>query len=940
MKKLLLLPILSLSAIIGFGQCPQVTSINTITVCSGQGINLALTADQPNTTFTWVAAADNVNVFGESLTMQNGNVITDFLFSNSVVQQTILYNVTPTANNCTGPSQLVAVTIVPAPFLTSPNSTNICSGNNVNMPLIANSPNSIFNWSAINNTSISGESTSLQTSSVISDVLTNTSNSVQSVTYNISIVNQFGCVSPTTSINVTVNPVPIVTSVNNITISSGGSVGLTLTSNLIGSTFSWLAASNVNITGESITAQTSSTINDLLTNTSGVNQAVTYSVIPTANGCSGVPQTVTVTVTPQSQVGPVMTSPNAITICSGSPVGLALTSNQANSTYSWVAASNPNVSGESITIQSGSTINDVLVNTTSVAQTVTYTVTPTANGNTGTAQTVTVTVLPIPQMTNTNALTICCTGPVGLNLTSTVQNTVFSWVATNNPNVSGESTSPQFINVISDVLNNPTNTDQTVVYTVTPTAAGCSGTSQTITVTLRACPVMTSPSSLNISCGSPVNLTLNATIPGCSFSWVAASNANVTGESLISQNSSTINDVLTNTTGVNQTVTYTVTPVFNGCFGFSQTVSVVVGPCQNGPIMTSPNAVTICSGSSVGLSLTANQAGATFSWVATDNPNVSGESTSLQNSNFIADFLMAFGPGASVIYTVTPTAGGITGTAQTVTVTIGEVPMLTSANTASICSGDNVNLVLSSTSPNGIFNWVAIDNTNVTGETTTMQTSASISDVLVNTSLVDQTVFYNVNVISTFGCISPTSTIQVTVKPRPEVTSSTNVSILNGSAVGLDLTSSISGTTFTWSATDNPMVTGESTAIQNSSSISDVLTSTDSTQQIMLYTVTPSFNGCTGNSVTVEVTIDATGSLGERLLDALLAYPNPVLSTLFVKTQILENTSYAILDAFGKTWMTGLLSPGISCIDLSMLQTGTYFLHAAEIGSVIRIIKQ
>ncbi|WP_035654647.1 PKD-like domain-containing protein, partial [Flavobacterium saliperosum] len=108
--------------------------------------------------------------------------------------------------------------------------------------------------------------------------------------------------------------------------------------------------------------------------------------------------------------GPVMTSAAAVTICSNQSVGLALTAN-IPSTFSWIATANPNVTGESTTAQSGSTINNILVNTTSVVQVVTYTVTPTSSpgGCLGTPQTVLVTVNPSPTATISYATPFCTT---------------------------------------------------------------------------------------------------------------------------------------------------------------------------------------------------------------------------------------------------------------------------------------------------------------------------------------------------------------------------------------------------------------------------------------------------------------------------------------------------------------------------------------------------
>ncbi len=70
------------------------------------------------------------------------------------------------------------------------------------------------------------------------------------------------------------------------------------------STFSWLAVDNPNVTGESLTANTTSNITDTLTNISGVAQTVAYTVTPTdsTNSCVGDDFTVTVTVNPEPVV--------------------------------------------------------------------------------------------------------------------------------------------------------------------------------------------------------------------------------------------------------------------------------------------------------------------------------------------------------------------------------------------------------------------------------------------------------------------------------------------------------------------------------------------------------------------------------------------------------------------------------------------------------------
>ncbi|MFN5877429.1 MAG: PKD-like domain-containing protein, partial [Flavobacteriales bacterium] len=95
----------------------------------------------------------------------------------------------------------------------------------------------------------------------------------------------------------------------------------------------------------------------------------------------------------------------------------------------------------------------------------------------------------LPVMTSVSSLTICSGDAVGLAFTSSVPSS-YVWVAGNQTQVNGESTTNQSVSTITDVLtNNSTSAsaDQTVTYTVTPTAAigGCPGSAQTVSITVR-----------------------------------------------------------------------------------------------------------------------------------------------------------------------------------------------------------------------------------------------------------------------------------------------------------------------------------------------------------------------------------------------------------------------------------------------------------------------
>ncbi|MDZ7648936.1 MAG: PKD-like domain-containing protein [Cytophagales bacterium] len=110
---------------------------------------------------------------------------------------------------------------------------------------------------------------------------------------------------------------------------------------------------------------------------------------------------------------------------------------------------------------------------------------------------VSVTIRPEPIGFNDPSTVICSDSAVGYSLLANISNTgaggnnliagtTYSWIAAANGNVSGESTAAVASGTITDVLNNVTNTDQLVVYTVIPTSAnGCVGSPFTVSVTVR-----------------------------------------------------------------------------------------------------------------------------------------------------------------------------------------------------------------------------------------------------------------------------------------------------------------------------------------------------------------------------------------------------------------------------------------------------------------------
>ncbi len=661
-------------------------------------------------------------------------------------------------------------------------------------------------------------------------------------------------------------------------ICSGFTTSVALNSTIPGTTFTWTAAqqSGAIITGYAdCNSSCGTTISQTLTNTTNnASGVVRYTVIPTApNGCVGNSFTVDVTVNPK----PVGSGSNQ-TICSGATTSVNLNSTIAGTTYTWTAAQQ---SGATITGFSncaaacGTTIAQTLTNTSSSAPgVVRYTVTPTsANGCSGNTFIVDVTVNPKP-VGSASPETICSGASTSVALSSTAAGTTFTWTAAqqSGATITGFSNcaSACGTTIIQTLTNSTNNTVGVVRYTVTPTSAdGCIGNTFTVDVTVDPKP-QGSASAQSICSGNSTSVALNSTLSGTTFTWTAAqqSGATITGFSNCTTGcGNTISQVLTNTSNTTAgVVRYTVTPTApNGCVGNSFTVDVTVNPK---PVGSGSNQ-TICSGATTSVNLNSTIAGTTYTWTAAQQSGatITGFSNcAAACGTTIAQTLTntsSSAPGV-VRYTVTPTsANGCSGNTFIVDVTVNPKPV-GSASPETICSGASTSVALSSTAAGTTFTWTAAQQSGAT--ITGFSNCASACGTTIIQTLTNSTnntvgvVRYTVTPTSADGCIGNTFTVDVTVDPKPQGSASAQ-SICSGNLTSVALNSTLSGTTFTWTASQESgsTITGFSNCTTGcGNTISQALTNTSNTTAgVVRYTVTPTaLNGCVGNTFTVDVTVN------------------------------------------------------------------------------------
>jgi len=287
----------STDVVITVNPIPNVTpSSASQTICGGAAPSVTLTSNVTGTTFAWTVTQSEVT----GATDGSGNSIAQTLTNSGTSARTATYSITPTASGCSGTSTDVVITVNPMPYvIATPSSQAICSGSATGITLTSNVTEATFAWTVISN----GATGAFDgTGSSIAQTLTNSGTSAGIVTYSITLTaNTCSGTSTDTDVVITVNPIPnLQFSVLPSQTICGGSIAITLISNVSGTTFAWTVAQN-GVTGAS--AGSGNSIAQTLTNSGTSAGTATYTITPTASGCSGTPTNVVITETPCGTTG-------------------------------------------------------------------------------------------------------------------------------------------------------------------------------------------------------------------------------------------------------------------------------------------------------------------------------------------------------------------------------------------------------------------------------------------------------------------------------------------------------------------------------------------------------------------------------------------------------------------------------------------------------------
>ncbi|MEO5600219.1 MAG: PKD-like domain-containing protein, partial [Cyclobacteriaceae bacterium] len=468
------------------------------------------------------------------------------------------------------------------------------------------------------------------------------------------------------------------------TICSGRSTNVAISNpnGVAGTTFNYVILSVTNVSGAS--NGSSNGITQVLNTSDGINPgSVTYRITPSFNGCSGNFLDVTVTVNPTPMITTAASSLISV-ICSANQLNFIPSSTVGGTTYSWTSSVSGTLSG--VSASGNGLILDTPINATNTSATITYLITPSAFGCSGASVNYVVTVRPKPNVLAAGQ-SICSGQSTSINITNpnTVSGTTFSWIIQSITNVNGAAAGSG--NTINQVLSSADAVSTgTIVYRITPSSNGCAGDPLDVTVTVTPVPVITnnaSDFSKQICSIQSLSFLPTSTIPGTIYTWTSVISGPLNAATITSSGSGTVADTPENTGNIEGTVTYRITPRYNGCNGLPVQLVVTVKPLPS----ASGSDFTVCSGQTAFITISPNPknvAGTTFSWTALPSGNIIGATNG--NGSTINQLLSTSNASVgTVIYTITPFANGCSGPTTNILATVNPVATVNAGSDFQVC---------------------------------------------------------------------------------------------------------------------------------------------------------------------------------------------------------------------------------------------------------------
>ena len=528
---------------------------------------------------------------------------------------------------------------------------------------------------------------------------------------------------------------------------------------------------------------------------------------------------------------------------------------------------------------------------------------------TGPSVSFTITVNPTPNAVATPSTQTICSGTAmtPIVLSGAVSGTTYTWVRNNTVNVTGIANSGSGTPISGTPINN-TTVQQTVTYTITPTANGCVGPTITATLIVDKEPTISCPANITVNnapnqCGANVTYP-PATATGSPTPVITYSHAS---GSFFPVGTTTVTATATNICGVATcTFTITVLDVQNPTISCPApiTQNTDVGACvatvvTPNPVFADNCAVTVLTWTITGAT-TASSPATGINFVGTRAFNLNGTT----------------GSGVSTVTYVARDAAGNSATCSfTVTVIDAWIPVISGqpAN-QTVCVGSNAVFTVTASVP--------------AGNPLTYQWQAFVGGVWVNiagataSTLPLNAVTFSMNT-NTYRCIltgrcsvvtSGAATLYVNQLPTISLVASGPLAMLPGQMLNISAIVSPGGGSYVWRK-NGVVIAGATGSSLTGLTVSDIGS----------YTCTyTDLNGCVSTSAPMAITGLAS--------DNVWIYPNPNSGNFHVRVfnQPNELITVRIFDTKGAMIYQQQTVTNIAYTDININLESKYIIASAN----------
>ena len=410
--------------------------------------------------------------------------------------------------------------------------------------------------------------------------------------------------------------------------------------------------------------------------------------------------------------------------------------------------------------------------------------------------------------------------------------------------------------------NDITSGTVTFTFTTNEPADACTAVNDQVVVTIKKAPAITSQPQSEVVCASfPKALSVTATGDALTYQWYKGNPG--TGVAVTGGTSATLN--FTQAQVADAGNYYVIVTGGSPCGSVTSNVATLVVNEQIN-ITQQPAAVTVCEGDApfkLTTTATAGPDALSYQWykgtpgsgtIVNDGGNISGATTNELN---FANFLPADGGSYYAVISGPPGFVCATATTNAAVITIKEKPIVTANPTSqTLCSGDQTAIALTSSVANTTFAWT-VNQTN--GAAGAADGSGPIIAQTLTTGSAVGTATYTITPTAN-GCVGNPIDVAVTINPRPTLTynPNTDFEVCSGSNANIELSSTLSGTTFSWTASASG-VTGAAAGSGTGTLvvINDVLSASGTSNGTVTYTITNATapGGCTTATKSIVVTV-------------------------------------------------------------------------------------